>query len=140
MTTWENIGNACRDRMKDFVEDPQSVEVQYDNEPFDGPDESALWNDAVWIRFRVIPGDSRQVQAGLKGTFRTPGVCIAMIFCKENKGDKLALEMADIIKTAFRAVSYQGVNFQVPFVGSGRLEQKWWLLNVTIPFISDEVA
>lgn len=123
--------------MKDFVATPQSLQVQYDNEPFE-LDESSLWNDAIWVRFKVIPGTTTQVQA--PSHYRTPGICIAMIFCKENKGDKLALEMADIIKSAFRAVSYQGVNFQVPFVGSGRLEQKWWLLNVTIPFISDDVT
>lgn len=139
MTSFENIGNACRGRMKNYVEVPQVVQVQYDNEPFK-VDESALWNDAIYIRFQFIPGETRQVQAGIQGTFRTPGICKAIVKSLENKGDKLAYEMADIIKTAFRAKSYQGVNFLVPFTGPGRLIQKWWNIPVTIPWYSDERA
>lgn len=125
--------------MKVFVEDVETVQVEYDNAPFD-LDETSMWNDSVWVRFKVLPGDSFQAEVGTQNTYRTPGVCIAEVFCLIEMGDKLLLEMADIIKAAFRSVSYEGVVFRTPSIQSPMREQKWWRVSVHCPFYADEMA
>lgn len=140
MTTWEDMSNAVRSRFKAQVEDVESIQVQYDNAPFE-LDESSPLTDGLWVRFKVLPGQTDTAEFSGSKTARTPGVAMAQIKSEIEQGDRNALQLADNIKDAFRHVTAAGVVYQTPYVRTiGRVnENKWWQVNVICPFYSDDI-
>jgi hypothetical protein len=132
----EATANIIRSRFKTQVADAETVEVQYDNAPFDAP------NDTLWIQLSILPGDSILAEIGETKTYRNPGVAIAAIYAPVGIGTKSSLEIADVINAAFRATSDSGVTFRTPSVKRiGRTRDgNSWQTNVSIPFFSDEQA
>ena len=100
--SWEDADNAINKRFRQEVEDAFNVPVAYDN---DGAFEEPA--NERWVRWTVIPGDSRQVSAGSPGAdrFRHFGVAVAQIFIPVLDGNQPAVELADSIKLAFRNVT-----------------------------------
>lgn len=132
MATFETLHNAIRSRFETQVETPQSITAVYDNGPDEHPD------DALWVRWTVLPGASNQIELGANPSYRTVGVAVAQIFQPIKQGDKAALELADVIVTTFRAVTDTGVKFLVPSVRVVGRDGAWWQVNVTCPFQCDE--
>lgn len=133
--THEDLHNAIRSRMDAQVAVPESVAVQYDNEGEAPP------SDAVWIRCAVQVGRSEQADMGSTTVReRTVGVVMAQVFCPADEGDQPGLEMADKIKAAFRRVTAGGVTYRVPSIEPQGRDGKWWQINVTVPFYSDDVS
>lgn len=136
--SFEAVHNAIRKRFKSEVQDLESFTVLYDNAPDDTPDASE------WVRFEIDNGVSLQISFGATKRFRRPGTAVAQIHVKASKGDQRALEIADKIVTAFRAVTVTEagavVHFRTPMlVNLGRVSQ-WWQVNVNCPYYSDIVA
>jgi len=110
--------------------------VQYDNQDLAKPE------NVTWCRLTIKEGDTFQASIGgaTGNTDRTVGVMIAQVFSPVGIGDKAARVMADLIKAAFRRVTYTGVKFLTPSVKSiGRVESEWQV-NVICPFRFDNFA
>ena len=110
--------------------------VAHDNAPFAEPDVS----ETRWCRFSVLPGESEGREIGCS-TFRTTGIALASVFVQVELGDKLALEAADAIVTAFRDKTFTNsgttVVFQSPSVTNVGRDGAWFQLNISIPWYSD---
>lgn len=133
---YQTLGNTIRSRFKTQIADARSLSTQYDNQDYTKP------NNAMWCRLSILTGDSFQASFGGAGgkRFRTPGTMIAQIFCPIGLGDKAALQMADYIVTAFRAVTDTNVVFKTPSVQRiGRTESEWQI-NVSCPFYVDDIG
>lgn len=139
LPNFETLHNNIRSRFEAQVETPESVIVIYDNEPQKPPE------DVTHIRMAVRPGTTFRAENGGapgRNRYRTPGVFLATIMTPIELGDRTALRLADVINTAFRAVTAAGVTYQTPRVENrGRDEDgRWWRIAVTCPFYSDEIA
>lgn len=139
LPNFETLHNAVRTRFQDQVETPESVIVIYDNSPIKPPE------DSMFVRMAVRPGVSFRAENGGaagRNRFRTPGVLMATIFAPLEGGDRAMLQLADVINTAFRAITAAGVTYQTPRVTNrGRDEDgRFWRIAVTCPFYSDEIA
>lgn len=132
----ETIANTIRSRFKTLIADVESLTVQYDNQDFTPPD------NIMWARCNIRFGESRQASTGSPGNniFRVTGLLIAQIFQPLNLGDKAALELADSIADAFRAVTASGVVFKTPSVSNIGRDSAWWNVNVNCPFQADYLA
>lgn len=128
----EALHNAIRSRFKTEVADKNAgLVVIYDNAP--DPDK-----DALWVRFTVLEGDANQQSLGPPRKFRTVGVAVGQVFALVDTGDRKALQVADKIKLAFRAISAGGVTYRTPSVKNVGRVDRWWQVNVTCPFYADE--
>jgi hypothetical protein len=110
--------------------------VAHDNAPFTPPAASG----SRWCRFSVLPGESEVRELGATKA-RTTGIALASIFVQVELGDKLALDAADSVVTAFKEKSYTHsgtlVFFQTPSVTTVGREGAWFQINVSIPWYSD---
>jgi hypothetical protein len=136
--TWETTYEAISGRFNTQVEVPQGITVQYDNEsPQDPP------QGQTWVRFTVRPGNSDSVEYGSTILYRLQGIAIAQIFTPLGIGDAAALQLADVIKTAFRTTFASPVKFLVPTIatiGRDASDSDWWQTNVIIPWFANEQA
>lgn len=131
MVDYEAAGNAIRTRYGTLIEDVvpgMSGNVQYDNAPFDPPE------DAMWSRVAIRYGPQRATEHGATLRYRTNGVAIVSVFTPIESGDRDGLVVADTIVEAFRAVTADGVKYISPNVESMGRQRMWWLINVTIEF------
>jgi len=131
--TFEAMANIIRSRFKNQVVGATGLLVAYDNAPFDEPD------NAVWVRFTVLTGDSDQASFGAQKRFRTIGIAVAQIFQPIMQGDKASLALADRIVTAFRSVTDSGVVFKTPSLRRVGRTEKFNQINVSCPFYADDV-
>lgn len=108
-----------------------------------------------WVRMSIFESDTRQIEIGTPNNmhFRESGVIIFQIFTESDKGDGPALTLGDQIATIFRKqrVTYTNgrVIFRAPQVrvigattdvnGTGDAGN-WFQVNVSIPYIRDNIA
>lgn len=133
---FETLANTIRTRFKTQVADTQSLLTQYDNQDFTPP------NQTVWARLTILPGESFQVSNGGPNgkRFRTPGIMIVQIFLPFGQGDKAGLELADVIKTAFRSKNVDSITYRTPSVSTVGKTGPWWQINVRCPFYNDDIG
>jgi len=131
----EALHVAINSRFHTSVATPQSLttKVQYDNAPFDPPD------NATWVRVSILAGEPVTVEFGDSMRYRTPGVMDALISIPIESGTKDALELADVIAAAFRYVTAGGVTYGLPGVRTMGRSGSWWQINVSCPFYADTV-
>jgi len=128
----ETIHNAARTRYNLIAAD--GWVVQYDNAPFEPPDNSK------WVQWHIEIGNSQLVQFGQSRTYRHFGEATASLFVPIESGDRDILRRADVIAAVFRNTTADGVHWRVPTVRSiGQQGQKWWRVNVVCPFFADEI-
>jgi len=125
----------------DTVTIASALAVQYDNDgSFVKPD------NQKWVRVTILPGVSQLSEFGATKTTRHPGVMIAQIFVPGEGGDKTALELADKIVAAFRAVRDTSgsvdVVFRTPYITvvGMNADTSEWQVNVNCPYYFDEVS
>ena len=136
--TFLSVAQAIRKKFDDEVTAALSnFVVAHDNAPFAEPDVSGT----RWCRFSVLPGLSEGREIGCSGA-RTTGIALASVFVQAELGDKLALEAADSIVTAFRDTTYTNagttVVFQSPSLTNVGRDGAWFQLNISIPWYSDD--
>lgn len=103
--------------------------IEYDNAPFDQPQNEA------WIRWHVRITERRMIEFGSVKTYKSFGSGMAQIFTPLETGDAQALELANTIEAQFRMVTVNGVHWLTPtMVNVGRVDKKWWQVNVICPF------
>lgn len=132
---YEALINAINTRFGTQVEDVLSIPVAYDNMPFDNPPA-----DSEWIRFTILTGHARVAEYGLTNRYRRVGVFKAIVHTPVETGLQTAAQHADVIVTAFRAVTADGVRYKDPDVKQEGRSGNWWRVTVTCPFYSDEFA
>lgn len=105
--------------------------VRYDNDPRDTP------TDKIWMKVGVDFGNSQQAEIGVP-TFRNIGIFNIQIKTPIGIGSADALNVADIIVTAFRTtIVDEIINFQFPRIENvGRVEDNHQI-NVICPFQVD---
>jgi len=143
MSFHEDLHNAIRTRFKNQVQDVYDSgslagKVAYDNAPFDQPADGSLW-----VRWSVTENLSQQAEIGDPGNnrFRTFGNAVASIFAPIEMGDQNGLQLADAIKAAFQSTIADGVVYRTPSLTMvGRLNNRYWQINVSCPFHSDQFA
>ena len=141
--TFEAVHNTIRNRFNAQLVTGGSLaadDVAWDNLAFDTHNEG---DSSKWVRLNVIPGESESLGLG-SSLMRVEGYVQASVFLTIDKGDKLALELADEIVAAFNSVTetYSGntVVFRTPSDQNVGREGSWWQVNVLIPFYSDNAA
>jgi len=124
-------------KMLDDVGTPEGIVVQLPN----APDITTPETEYIW--FGPIEADDELVGMGGVKTYRAECHYMAQVFMPAETGIKRALEIADVIKTAFRSTSVaSGVTFRTPRVTyQGRDEDStMWQVNVDVPFYAEEVV
>lgn len=130
------IGIKISTRFKDLVEKVVAIPAQYDNAPFIPPENSR------WMTCDVIHHDHEQVTLGEPGSrvFRYWGLLSSRLFAPIETGDGDLLAIADVIATAFKGVTVDGITYRtvtIPGPGSRTPDGKWWQVTVVCPWYSD---
>ena len=128
------VQNTIQSRFASLIETPLAVAVQYDGEPEEPP------GNTTWIHLSVRPSGVEPLDGASQTSYRAAGVGIAMIFVPLDEGDAPALSIADSVVAAFRSVQDRGVTFFSPTVKPSQRENRWWRVNVAIPYEAIEVA
>ncbi len=128
--SYQTTHNAIRKRLKDNW---TTTPIAYQNVEFTPP-----VGDTGWVRLTVEDADA--FQASMGGTtnfYRHPGLIIVSVFVPLNRGDKQALEYADSISAIFRSWQTTGIRFYAPTVKRIGADDKWYHVNVVVPFERD---
>jgi hypothetical protein len=133
MTTTER-DNSIRKNFRDLIAGPESLDVQYPNAPFEEP------LDEIWATMTIIDGETTQASVGKSKRFRTIGIMVIQIKCPAGMGDDQPKELAEKIKAAHRSIARDGVVWRSPTIKALGRDGKWWVINVSCPFYSDEVV
>jgi hypothetical protein len=133
--TYEQAGDAIRTRFKNEIKDPNSLQVQYDNQKDFAPPKE------LWCRVSIKFGDAVQASLGSPESrlYRNTGVVMIQIFDIIGAGDEAILQLADKINAAFRGVSVSELLFRTPSVSSSRREGDYWQVNVDCPFVFESI-
>jgi len=129
--TCEDVSNAIRSAFDTLVASHNSVPVFYDNGP------PGNIQEPQWVRLSVIHGDPQSVTLGSKRRVRSAGIATAQIFVPVLGGDQPALQLADLVNEAFRAVHVGGADFLTPAVKTVGADGTHWQVNVSMPFTFD---
>lgn len=136
MSDYEATHNAIRTRFYTSVSsiDPET-QVAWPNANFETGN-----SITTWVRFNILDGQSYQASMGAASNMhRHPGLVVVNIFSPLLRGDQTALRLADEIAGIFR--NYQDSSLRLRFF-SPELERigpedKWYQVNVSIPFERD---
>lgn len=140
MGEFAEIQEAIEQRFENEIASVYSIPTLYDNAfPPDIAD-SDLYNNC-WCRVAVNPGETDQHEIGGGAgheTFMHYGILTISIFTKLKRGTEAANDIADLIISAFRNKTADGVHYETPSrSNAGRTKEgDWWLINVDIPFYS----
>jgi hypothetical protein len=131
--TFEDAAKEIRTRFDQNVAQPEQLLVEFPNTPFTQPDKD------MWMRFRILWGDSFQATLGARKRHRTPSVMEIQIFEPVEGGDGKSLCLADKIKTLFRSTTVNGITWRTPSLANVGRDEQWWQTNVSCPFYFDDV-
>ncbi len=132
MATWQETASTIRNRWATLVETPQSLPTEYDNAPFDKPD------DSQWARLTVLPGDSFQMELGSASPHKSVGLAVAQIFVPSNSGTRAAMLLVVAAAAEFKAQVVSGVTFRSPSVRRVGLSGMWWQVNLSMPYYTED--
>jgi len=125
--------NAIRSRVKTLA-DAQGWASAFDNMPF------SPVPPTPWLNVMVIDRAMRVLRTGATKKRRAEGILRVMVNTALGQGSLLALQIADILASEFRAVSVSRVRYGVPQIQTiGRVNQ-WWVMQFDVPFMVDEVS
>lgn len=132
-----DIEAIVNDRFETEIASAYSVSTQYDNMPAEIHPAGELW-----VRFSVVLGDSVLIEGDPRPLFRTHGIATAQIFSPGpgTTGEQAALELADRIDAAFKAVRDRGVLFKAPSVRPRGRAGARWQVDVICPFYAEEIS
>jgi hypothetical protein len=108
--------------------------IQFDNQGDDN-----VVRDSAFVRLTVLPGDSRQVEFGIKRRWRRPGVVIVQIFVPTASGTGLVTELGDTVRDIFEGRTVSGVIFRATSLNRVGIDGAWLQYNATTPFQDDEL-
>ena len=95
----------------------------------------------TFIRFSVYPGDAYQVSLGDRPLHRVVGIIDIGIFVPQGQGTETARDLADIAAEIFR--NWQDTTNKIrcrsPYLTRIGEEEGWFQMNVTVPYIRDEL-
>ena len=95
----------------------------------------------TFVRFSVFPGDAYQVSLGNRPLHRVVGIIDIGIFVPQGQGTKNAKDLADIAAEIFR--NWQDTTNKIrcrsPYLTQIGEEEGWFQVNVTVPYIRDEL-
>lgn len=133
--TLKSIKDAIKFKFETDISVGQSIPTQYDNQGSTPPE------NALWIRFSVLPGDSLQKSIGAPGlnVTRHIGIIIIEIFSPIGTGDKDAYDTIELIRIAFIPGTYNGILYRTGKASSQGRVGSWSKINFTIPYQSDEL-
>jgi len=134
-TLLKTTGDFIRTRFQTLVGDAQSIDVAYENSPLKLPANESK----KWIRVIILWNDQQQVGMGSVRRWRQEGILVAEIRVPLKQGDSDARELADVITTAFRGVSFNSITFRSPQPRRVGRVGSWWQFNVSCPFYIDEL-
>lgn len=128
--SYQATHNAIRTR---FAAQWTTTPIAYPNVEFTPPA-----GDTGWVRLTIEDADAFQVSMGAPTNFyRHPGLIIVSVFVPLNRGDKQALEYADSIAAIFRSWQTTGIRACAPTVKRIGPDDKWYHVNVVVPFERD---
>lgn len=133
--SYEAQHNALRTRFS--TEWGAETQVEWPNAPVLQPPDTD-----PWVRFLIHDMEASQVSMGDPGNnvHRHEGAVVIMIFTPAGAGDQRALELADRAAAIFRGWQAPGTGLRFlrpPFVRRVGQEQKWYHINVFVPFERD---
>jgi len=133
--TYQAIEDAIRSRFNTQITVAQNVTTLFDNQDVEPP------TQGQWIRFTIIPGETEQVEFGIKKRFRHFGITTAQIYDEIGKGTKAINLLVNAINTAgvFRSVSVGGVVYRTPSILRVGRVANWYQVNVNVPYYADDV-
>jgi hypothetical protein len=131
------LTNAVRTRVHSEIESDPTLElagVVYDNL------KAKKGQQAPWLRVSTLLGEAEQVTIGNPGgnIHRTPGVLSINIHDDPGIGEGRAYKIADAIRLAFLEKSADGVRYRTPTITRIGRADRWWIVNVSIPFVYDD--
>lgn len=133
--TYKAIEDAIRSRFNTQITIAKFVRTIFDNEDSEPP------TTGQWIRFTIIPGETEQVEFGIKKRFRQFGLATAQIYSEIGTGTKDINLLINAINTSgiFRSVSVDGIVYRTPSVLRVGRVGNFYQVNCLIPFYSDDV-
>lgn len=114
--------------------------IAWDSRPFEPP------VNAAWVRPQVFEGAAAQVSIGAVGNahaparFRHLGEFVIEVFVPLGMGAGAARGHADALAALYRGKRQNFVTFLAPTVIKiGAEQDRWWRLNVIVPFRWDAI-
>lgn len=108
--------------------------VAWSNEYFIPP-----FPQSAWVRFTIRDGKARQLNIGEPAIIRYAGMIYIQIFTKPERGDVVALSLADRAKRIFHNWTGEVVQCRAAKIYNlGEDRYGWYQVNVAVPFIREE--
>lgn len=107
------------------------------------PEVEVMKQGNPWAFVRIAHGNGRQrTLAGADGTklWQRRGQFICEISAQSGTGTNQANDLAELVETAFRGKTINGVAFRVIQSREGGMRGNWFLVTVTVDFEYDEVV
>lgn len=128
--------NAIRTKVKNFA-DANGLGAAFDNMAY-SPQSGQ--SGTPWLNVMVIDRTMQILRTGSAKRRRAEGTLRIMINGFLGVGTYANLNVADLLATEFRAVSFSRVRYGVPQIQTiGRVNQ-WWVTQFDVPFRVDEVS
>ena len=95
-----------------------------------------------WIRLTIVNGDGSQITIGSPSKCdRYAGNIIVQIFTGQKIGTKTGLVLADSVSVIWNGFTGEAdVEIRTPSMNVIGELQGWFQINVTIPFLNDEIS
>lgn len=111
-----------------------STKVAYDNVEFDAPD------NENWLRFSILNVGSSYKSIGLNKISRRRGLVFMQIFSKKGSTTLESEQLLDKIVAPFETKLLQNITFESPEVLENKINDNWYIINVSIPFFYDKIV
>ena len=139
--SFSSVHNCIRNKFSEIIDASSLIDIDqvaWDNARFR---DREVGDDEPWVSFHVLDGGSEQNGLG-SVDIRATGIALATVFVPIDRGDKIALELADEIKDGFFSTvhTYAGtrVLFRTPSVLTIGRDGIWWQVNVSCPYLTED--
>ena len=136
----ESTQNAGRERWRTLVETAQSIPTKYPNQKWTPPDVEA------WADYAMEETSAEQADIGTSNQLvRHTGFVNVNLYFRQGGTAKSPHKYVDDIAVLFRMLTVttpgsSDIVFSVPRRSTVGDYQQWYVINLTMPFYSDEVT
>ena len=126
---YEQLHTRVRSHFTTYVETPNSLQVQHDNQEFTAP------GDAAWCRCHILHTSTEQIAWGRRNVYRQRGKVVLDIYAPAIQGERDIRQIADQFAAGLRGKTYESVTYRgVTRKGPGRVDGGWWVASYECAF------
>lgn len=139
MGPYETMCNTLRSRVSTSVVSPLNLSLAWPNTLHTPPDPDPASDAVIWAGLTIEHDDTEIICIGTAPIYRKRGSLVLRVRASFGRLEGSVMEVGDDIARRLQSTEVGGITYEEPQISPAGRDGPWWLVDVTVPFFSDDV-